>query len=538
MTIRAPGDGEPDPRGGVYLPAAVIEMMPPMYRAAPDGTLVFRNDAFNAIAGAAFPEFRAAARLTQPSTPAPVALMEVFDRLNAGERNVRLRQALVIDGEERHFRSCHVRLIEGNEPIGYAGIYTDVTLEADAVMQSARTEARFQDVIRSASDWVWETDDNLNLTYVSSRISEALETPPGALIGKHLFALGEFENSPANGPPRPDLAATLMPFRGRAFLLPDRRGRVRRIALTGVPVFDEASGSFTGYRGTGTDVTRQHEMELRARKTQKALESSLTELRERNVQLDGALKQAQLAARAKTEFLGKMSHELRTPLNAIIGFAEMSVQQVFGALNPRYLSYFRDIHSAAYHLLNIINDILDAVNIDSNRVSVSPRPIRLADVLVQARSIVAVRAEQREVDISAVYLSDEFMVTADPDRTRQVMVNLLTNAVKFTPPGGSVGVDARHVDGNLVEFTVWDTGIGIPADQHARVFESFHQVNSDILSTPTEGTGLGLTISRQLVQLMGGDIAVDSAPGRGARFSVRLPRAWPQAVSPVKAALF
>jgi signal transduction histidine kinase len=506
------------------IPDALLSLMPPMYRADREGRLVYRNRSFAALAAAAFPEFRSPARVNMEAAPAPAELMDIFDRLNAGEENVKLRQSFLLGGQVRHFRSSHFLLFENDAPVGYAGLYTDVTLEAEAVMQSARAEARFQDVIRSASDWVWETDENLNLTYVSNRISEALESPPSSLIGKHLFMLGEFEELPGSGPARPDLATTLMPFRGRIFLMPDKRGRVRRISLTGVPVFDDRSGAFMGYRGTGTDVTRQHEAEMRARKTQKVLEASLTELRERNVQLDGALKEAQSAARAKTEFLGKMSHELRTPLNAIIGFAEMSIQQVFGSLNGRYLSYFRDIHGAAYHLLNIINDILDAVNVDSAKVSISSRPTRVGEVLAQARSIVAVRAEQREIDLSAVTMGPDWVVMADPGRTRQIFVNLLSNAVKFTNPGGSVGVDARPCGQDAVEFTVWDTGIGIPEDQHGRIFESFHQVNHDLLSNPTEGTGLGLTISRQLAQMMGGDIHVESRPGRGARFTVRLPR--------------
>ena len=506
------------------IPDALLSLMPPMYRADREGRLVYRNRSFAALAAAAFPEFRSPARVNMDAAPAPAELMDIFDRLNAGEENVKLRQSFLLGGQVRHFRSSHFLLFENDAPVGYAGLYTDVTLEAEAVMQSARAEARFQDVIRSASDWVWETDENLNLTYVSNRISEALESPPSSLIGKHLFMLGEFEELPGSGPPRPDLATTLMPFRGRIFLMPDKRDRVRRISLTGVPVFDDRSGAFMGYRGTGTDVTRQHEAEMRARKTQKVLEASLTELRERNVQLDGALKEAQSAARAKTEFLGKMSHELRTPLNAIIGFAEMSIQQVFGSLNGRYLSYFRDIHGAAYHLLNIINDILDAVNVDSAKVSISSRPTRVGEVLAQARSIVAVRAEQREIDLSAVTMGQDWVVMADPGRTRQIFVNLLSNAVKFTNPGGSVGVDARPFGQDAVEFTVWDTGIGIPEDQHGRIFESFHQVNHDLLSNPTEGTGLGLTISRQLAQMMGGDIYVESRPGRGARFTVRLPR--------------
>ena len=230
-----------------------------------------------------------------------------------------------------------------------------------------------------------------------------------------------------------------------------------------------------------------------------------------------------------------MSHELRTPLNAIIGFAEMAIQQVFGSLNSRYLVYFRDIHGAAYHLLNIINDILDAVNVDTGKVSIAPEALQVTKVLAEAKNIVLGRAEQQKIDMTACEVSDEWVVMADPVRLRQIFVNLLNNAVKFTNAGGSVGAEAEQCPGNNVAITVWDTGVGIPVEQHAKIFESFHQVSSDILNSPTEGTGLGLTISRQLAQRMGGEISVDSEPGRGARFTLRLPRAEPGA-TPEKSA--
>lgn len=521
------------PEDGAVLPSSLTNRMAPLYHADRDARFVYRNDAFNEIAAANFPEFRSIERREQPNALVPNELREIFDRLNGGEPEIRLRQTIEIDGELRHFRSTHFRIFEDELPTGYGGVYTDVTLEAEAVMQSARTESRFQDVIRSASDWVWETDDFLNLTYASNRIADALEMAPAAVIGRHLFTLGEFEDNPA----RPDLSASLMPFRGRIFLMSDKRGRTRRISMTGVAVFDESSGAFVGYRGTGTDVTRQHEVEAHAHQTQRVLEESLVELRERNRELDRALEEARSAARAKTDFLGKMSHELRTPLNAIIGFAEMSIQQSFGALNSRYLTYFRDIHGAAYHLLNIINDILDTVNIDSATVSISPRPMRLAEVVTQAKSIIAVRAEQSDIDIEAVDVSNDWLILADPGRIRQILVNLLNNAIKFTETGGSIGIDVKISDAHNIEFTVWDTGIGIPAEEQDRIFESFHQVGTDILSEPSEGTGLGLTISRQLAELMGGDISVESHPGRGARFTVRLPRAEEDSPAASEAAL-
>ena len=507
---------------GAVLPEALLDEIPPTYCADASGRLVFRNVGFDELAATAFPGYQPAPRGT--AEPAPDALCVIFQRLDGGEQIVSMRQSAEIGGGQRFYRSRHFRIFRDGLPAGYAGVYTDVTLEAEAVMQSTRAEARFQDVIRSASDWVWETDVNLNLTYVSDRIAELLDRPATTLRGRYLFTVGEFETDGEDGNPRPDLAASLMPFRGRIFLLPDSRNRTRRIALSGVPIFDDHTGEFTGYRGTGTDVTLQWETERKVSVAQNSLQQSLEELRERNTQLDSALSQARSAAQAKTEFLGKMSHELRTPLNAIIGFAEMSIQQVFGSLNSRYLSYFRDIHGAAYHLLSIINDILDAASIDSEKVTISAAPMELGKVLAEAKSIVAVRAEQQHIDMSAVELPDGWVVMADPGRMRQILVNLLSNAVKFTNPGDSVGVDAYQAAEDAIAITVWDTGIGIPPDQHEKIFESFHQVDSDLLRTPTEGTGLGLNISRQLARLMDGDITVDSMPGRGARFTVRLPK--------------
>lgn len=517
-------ESPPASHNGTFIPNGLADRLPPLYHADRDGNFVYRNSAFNELAARMFPEFQSSERRDLPCPLAPFELRQIFDRLTAGETSIRSRQTMEIDGDRHHYRSNHFRIVEDGEIVGFGGTYTDVTLEAEAVTNSVRAESRFQDVIRSASDWVWETDRNLNISYISNRISDAIETSPETLKGRYLFTLGTFEDEAEFSNSQPDPTAALLPFRGRIFLMKDRRGRTRRISLTGVPVFDEGTGAFAGYRGTGTDVTRQLQLEKRARKTQEVLESSLTVLRERNNELDHALAEAKTAAQAKNDFLGKMSHELRTPLNAIIGFAEMSIHQAFGALNTRYLSYFRDIHGAAHHLLTIINDILDAVNVESSKITVSIEPMRLAQVISEAKSILSVRADQREIDLSAVDIPDDWIVLADPVRTRQILVNLLNNSIKFTNPGGSIGIDVHEIGTDELAFTVWDTGIGIPEDQLDLIFDSFHQVKSDLLSDPTEGTGLGLTISRQLAQLMGGDISVDSAPGRGSRFTVRLPR--------------
>ena len=502
----------------VLFPRTLLNRMPPIYIADTSGKFTLLSPEFEEFITAAF----GVARGSDGTFAAPEELLGIFRHLEKGVSEVKLRQTVDINGDIRHFRSFHVRTSEDGVETGYAGIYTDVTLEAEAVIEAARTEARFQDIIRSASDWVWETDVDLNLTYVSARISETLEAPPGSLIGRNIFALGVFEDSSDGLRGKPDLLDARSTFRGRIFLIADNRNRVRRISLSGVPIYEDATGEFIGYRGTGSDVTNEHDAIQNARRSQRELETSLQELRERNVQLDFALDEARLAVTAKTEFLGKMSHELRTPLNAIIGFSEISERKMFGDLDDHYLSYFQDIKGAAYHLLHIINDILDAVHLESRSLQLYPRSVDIGELIAQARSYIAVRAEDAGLDITAITCPPGVFVEADPDRTRQILVNLLNNAVKFTPSGGKVGISVVATTDDLVDVTVWDSGLGIPADQQDRIFDSFHQVGAGVMTNPREGTGLGLTISRQLARMMGGDVSVESQPGQGSRFTLRL----------------
>lgn len=516
--LLAAADGSAEGAAEVLFPRTLLNRMPPMYIADVEGKFTLISPEFEQFITAAFD----VTRDEDGSLRAPDELLGVFRHLEKGVTEVKLRQTVEIDGDTKHYRSFHVRTSEDGTATGYAGIYTDVTLEAEAVIGAARTEARFEDIIRSASDWVWETDVDLNLTYVSSRISETLEVPPGSLIGRNIFALGVFEDSSDGLRGKPDLVEARSAFRGRIFLIADHHNRVRRISLSGVPIYDDTSGDFVGYRGTGSDVTNEHDAIQSARRSQRELETSLQDLRDRNVQLDYALDEARLAVTAKTEFLGKMSHELRTPLNAIIGFSEISERKMFGELDEHYLNYFQDIKGAAYHLLHIINDILDAVHLESRSLQLYPQAVELAELVAQARSYVSVRAEDAGLDISALTCPAGIVVQADPGRTRQILVNLLNNAVKFTEMGGSIGVTVLSASEEYVDITVWDTGVGIPADQQDRIFESFHQAGAGLMSSPRDGTGLGLTISRQLARMMGGDVTVESKPGQGSRFTLRL----------------
>jgi PAS domain S-box-containing protein len=236
-----------------------------------------------------------------------------------------------------------------------------------------------------------------------------------------------------------------------------------------------------------------------------------------------AKEQADLASRAKSEFLANMSHELRTPLNAIIGFSEIIKDQLFGAAGrPEYVEYARDIFDSGKLLLDLINDILDMAKIEAGKKELQDTVIDVGRAALSSLRLVRARADSGGISLSTDLPADLPFVRAEELALKQILTNLLTNAVKFTPEGGSVrlsaGIDA---DGCLV-LAVADTGIGIAAKDMAKAMAPFGQIDSS-LSSKTQGTGLGLPLVQALVSLHGGTLQLDSVPGQGTTAYVRLP---------------
>lgn len=225
------------------------------------------------------------------------------------------------------------------------------------------------------------------------------------------------------------------------------------------------------------------------------------------------------ASRHKSDFLATMSHELRTPLNAIIGFSEVLNEQMFGELNERQLAYVEEILGAGRHLLSLINDVLDLAKIEAGRMELEPSEVAIHNLLRSAVSMEAERAVRGGIGLGLTTDPEEIIVLADERRVRQVVFNLLSNAIKFTPVGGRVDVSAR-LNGGGVEIAVADTGQGIPAEDQATIFQEFEQ---SATSKGAEGTGLGLPLSRKLVELHGGRLWVESEEGRGSTFRFTLP---------------
>jgi signal transduction histidine kinase len=215
-----------------------------------------------------------------------------------------------------------------------------------------------------------------------------------------------------------------------------------------------------------------------------------------------------------------MSHELRTPLNAVIGFSEVLEDRLFGDLNAKQAEYVADIRTSGRHLLTLINDILDLSKIEAGRMELRVDRFVLSDVLQHLLALLRDRAIRQGISLSLEVDPSAGEIEADERMLKQVLFNLLSNSLKFTGRGGHVNVSARNA-GDDVVVTVRDDGIGIAHEDQSRIFEEFEQVRT---TQPQEGTGLGLALSRRLVELHGGHLWVESAPGQGSTFAFNLPR--------------
>jgi PAS domain S-box-containing protein len=418
----------------------------PLFIADPNGELLYSNHAYqrvdeaHASGGAHPPGEHLAATLGLTGAPFQ---REFTVELNGKTRSYRLEQHQLHDHEGK-LLAVVGRLNSVDEP---RRLREALTL----------SEERFNDIARLVSDWVWETDRNLTLTYVSPRVIEVLGYHPRELLGQRLDELAAEPGDFRKGAGTTKLQA---PFRGAKVTLRHRDGAHRTFKVSGLPVYCQASGDFIGFRGTAQDVTALL-----------AHEAALQE----------AVNAAEAANRTKSEFLANTSHELRTPLNAIIGFSELMHLEKFGAIgNERYKDYAGNVLESAHHLLTLINDILDVAKIEAGKLELEEAPVRPAELGRQALRLVADRAERAGVVLEAKLAGELPRLLVDERKMKQILLNLLSNAIKFTPKGGRVELTAgRRAEGGFA-FAVSDTGIGIaPADQ-ATALAPFGQVDSQL----------------------------------------------------------
>lgn len=251
--------------------------------------------------------------------------------------------------------------------------------------------------------------------------------------------------------------------------------------------------------------------------------SDINEDKRREAALREARYSAEIANRAKTEFPANMSHEFRTPLNAIIGFSEIMKDQMLGPLaNERYLSYAQDINDAGQHLLELVNDVLDIARIETGNVALAAEVIDLRAAVHSSTTLLRDRAQSKELTLTTRVAANVGALLGDSRRVKQVLVNILANAVKFTPQGGQVTVDVWREESGSVNVSVADTGIGIAEADIARVLQPFAQADAS-LSRPYEGSGLGLALSKNLMELHGGSLSIASTLNIGTVVFLRFP---------------
>ena len=377
--------------------------------------------------------------------------------------------------------------------------------KAEAALRAS--QERFRDFAETASDWFWETDDKLRFTYISDRYWEITGISKSEVIGhtrKEVFdrRLASSENTKSGKWRRHfEILEQRQSYRDLEVTLVRPDGSEVTFLNNGKPVFSEA-GDFLGYRGTAVDITDR-----------KRAEAAMLAAKE----------EAELASRAKSEFIAVMSHELRTPLNAILGFSQVIGSQTLGPMgNAKYLEYIEDIHASGAHLLEIVNDMLDLAKIDSGQATVADETVDPRDAVESGLRLIRERARDAGIDIETRFGDPLPALRADGRRLRQILINLLSNAVKFTERGGSITVDARLDDNEDLLFAVADTGIGMKPDDIPKALEPFTQVEF-MMTRQHEGTGLGLPLAKALCELHGGALELASTPGEGTVATVRFP---------------
>ncbi len=262
------------------------------------------------------------------------------------------------------------------------------------------------------------------------------------------------------------------------------------------------------------------------------LETDITAMKRVEDELRASKEEAERASRTKSDFLANVSHELRTPLNSIIGFSELLKAGVYGDLgDPRYGEYAGFIHQSGQHLLRVINDILDLSKVEAGMLDLDMSRVDVGDVIARSASLVRDRAEKAGLKLVVPTNVVLPPCIADETKLKQILLNLLSNAIKFTPSGGEVRVIARLDDQNRIEIAVCDTGIGMAQADIPKALSPFGQVDN-VMTRRHEGTGLGLPLTKHLVDLHGGTLEIESAPGAGTTVRVRLPRGEPAERAP------
>jgi PAS domain S-box-containing protein len=395
----------------------------------------------------------------------------------------------------------------------------DPNPHADAANQKSSLESRFRKLVEAAPDAILEVNEQGRIMLLNEAAERMFGYERGEMLGLNVENLVPAAMRGGHAQHRASYAShpNTRPM-GTGLELQGQRkdGSLFPVEISLSPNWIEGSLHVIA---SVRDITERRAVEARIRSLR---EQYTAELTAKNEQLEARSHEAEQANRLKTEFLASMSHELRTPLHTIIGFSELLTEQLEGPLNEKQHRFVGHISQDARHLLELINQILDISKIESGRVELKREAFDFDHCVGEVMAGIRHHAAAKNITLESQNKFHEALF-ADRLRIKEILYNLLSNAVKFTPENGRVWLESGR-DDNFLRVSVCDTGIGIPQQERHSIFEKFYQVG-DSSTGIREGTGLGLPITKHLVELHGGTISVDSQPGKGSRFTLNLPLA-------------
>jgi len=379
-------------------------------------------------------------------------------------------------------------------------ISTDISEIKKAEARLEESQTRLKDFAEAAADWFWEQDADLRFTNVTEDNVAVTGMQQADHYGKTRRETNLLDVSEEDMTAHEEQLLAREPFSDFRFSRVKPDGNRVYISVSGKPVFD-ADGEFTGYRGAGRDITEVVEAER-----------IIAEERDR----------AEAASRTKSDFLAQMSHDFRTPLNAILGFSQIVVRQTYGPIgDERYLEYANHIFRSGNLLLEFVDDLLDVSKIESGEFELAIETVRVAEVVNEMKKMFAEQFTEFGLDFKADITPEAQTVRADRAALLRMLFNILSNAVKFTPAGGSISLSTDGAEG-ATTVSVKDSGMGFNEDELETVLAPFGRA-SNARELGIDGTGLGLSIVDSMMQAHGGQLKVESGQGKGVKASLVFP---------------
>lgn len=351
-----------------------------------------------------------------------------------------------------------------------------------------------EDIVETIHESLLVLDSDLKVILANRNFIDSFKVTQEETLGRFIYDIG---NKQWDIPKLQELLETILPQEttfDNYEVEHDFTTIGRRTMLLNARQIEQATGKKRIILLTIEDITER-------RKIEKGLAKAHEDLKELASELERA-------ARVKSDFLANMSHELRTPLNSIIGFSEVLYDETFGPLNEKQKQYVNNVSTSGKHLLLLINQILDVAKVEAGKMQLALSILPMKNILDEISLLVLDMVSKKKLKMSLEIAEDLPSIEADELKVKQILYNLISNAVKFTPEGGTIGLRAKRADSG-VEIVVWDTGVGVAPENMEKIFEGFFRVNTPY-SQVTEGTGLGLPLSRKLVELHGGKLSLES----------------------------